>query len=82
MSTNHTQEHSAKLFYNRNNQAVRFPKGLELDADEVLIRKEGDHLIISPKPRSWDDYFERAQCLSSDFPNSIEDLSPQEREPL
>jgi antitoxin VapB len=41
----------ASLFRNGRNQAVRIPVEFELPGNEVLITKEGDRLIIEPKPR-------------------------------
>lgn len=40
---------TASLFRNGRNQAVRIPVEFELPGDEVIIRKEGDHLVIAPK---------------------------------
>ena len=73
---------TARLFRNGSNQAVRLPRDLEIDADEVLIRREGNNIVLTPKPRSWDDYFSRGQRLTADFPDTIEDPPPQAREPL
>jgi antitoxin VapB len=44
----------AKLFRNNRSQAVRIPAEFELPGDRVLIRREGDRLIIEPvaKPRN------------------------------
>ena len=38
------------VFQNGNSQAVRIPKNLRLDCKNVLIRREGDSLIIEPLP--------------------------------
>ncbi|MHB1532958.1 antitoxin [Acidithiobacillus sp.] len=77
---NRETERVARLFRNGRNQAVRLPKGFEINADEVLIRREGDTIILTPKPRSWDEYFRRARRMDEDFPDGIEDLLPQERD--
>jgi antitoxin VapB len=73
---------TARLFRNGVNQAVRLPRDFEIDADEVIIRRDGDNLILTPKPRSWDDYFSHARRLDPDFPNPCETCPPEEREPL
>jgi len=73
---------TARLFRNGSNQAVRLPRDLELDADEVIIRRDGDSLVLTPKPRTWDDYFSRARRLDPDFPDPQETRSPEERDPL
>ncbi|NEX22573.1 antitoxin [Thiorhodococcus mannitoliphagus] len=71
---------TARLFRNGSNQAVRLPRDLEIDADEVLIRREGNSIILTPKPRTWDDYFSKGQRLTEDFPESVDDSPPQTRE--
>ncbi|MEZ4299251.1 MAG: AbrB/MazE/SpoVT family DNA-binding domain-containing protein [Polyangiaceae bacterium] len=38
----------AKLFANGRSQAIRLPKELRLPGEEVLIRKEGQRLIVEP----------------------------------
>jgi antitoxin VapB len=73
---------TARLFRNGRNQAVRLPKEYELDAEEVYIQRDGEKLIITPKPRSWEAYFESGRRLSDDFPETIEDVPPQPREAL
>jgi antitoxin VapB len=46
-------ERRVKLFKNGRNQAVRIPREFELPGDEAIMRKDGDHLIITPaRPRS------------------------------
>jgi antitoxin VapB len=42
---------TVSLFRNRRNQALRIPREYELDADEAIIRKEGDRLIVEPVKR-------------------------------
>ena len=39
---------TAKLFRNGNSQAVRLPQEFRFPGDEVLIRKEGDAVILEP----------------------------------
>lgn len=41
---------SAKVFQQGNSQAVRLPKEFRLQEDEVFIRREGDTLVLIPKP--------------------------------
>ena len=42
----------AKLFRNNRSQAVRIPAEFEFKGSRVLIRKEGQRLIIEPDPRT------------------------------
>jgi antitoxin VapB len=45
-------EHIVRLFHNGTNQALNIPQEFELSTDEVVIRKEGDRLIIEPIKRA------------------------------
>ncbi len=48
------QEKSAKIFKNGRNQAIRLPKDFEFEGvDEVIIRREGKSLILTPVRPSW-----------------------------
>lgn len=40
-----------RLFRNGRNQALRIPRELELDADEAIVSRDGDRLIIEPVKR-------------------------------
>ena len=64
---------TAALFKSNRNQAVRIPKDLEFPAGvkEVIIRKVGKSLHLSPEESLWLDYF--AEPGVPDFP----DRSPQ-----
>jgi antitoxin VapB len=46
----HSDRH-VRLFRNGRNQAIRIPREFELDADEAIIRREGQRLVIEPVPR-------------------------------
>jgi antitoxin VapB len=37
-----------RLFRNGRNQAVRIPREFELEAKEVILRREGDRLVLEP----------------------------------
>ncbi|MGE3848211.1 MAG: PIN domain-containing protein [Gammaproteobacteria bacterium] len=41
-------ERHATLFRNGRSQAMRIPREMEMEGTEVLIRKEGDNLILTP----------------------------------
>jgi antitoxin VapB len=72
----------AKVFKTGRSQAVRIPKEYRFACDEVFIEKEAGRIILTPRPRTWREYFERAPRFGDDYPNDIEELPPQEREPL
>jgi antitoxin VapB len=53
----------AKLFQNGGSQAVRLPKEYRFeDQEEVLIRREGDRIILEPVDQ-WSESF--LACLGS-----------------
>jgi len=41
---------TAKVFMSNRSQAVRLPKEFQFATDEVLIRRVGDDVILSPRP--------------------------------
>jgi antitoxin VapB len=73
---------TAKVFVSGRSQAVRLPKAFRFDTDEVYIERRGEQLILTPKPKSWDDFFAKSRRLSTDFPDDIEDIAAEERETL
>jgi antitoxin VapB len=72
---------TAKVFVTNRSQAVRLPKEFQFSTDEVFIRKEGQDVILSPRPCDWLAYLESAPVASDAFLNGVEDLPVQEREP-
>ncbi len=73
---------TAKVFATGRSQAIRLPKAFRFDTDEVFIERKGGHVILTPKPKSWQQYFDEGKRFSADFPERIEDVSPEEREAL
>ena len=73
-------ERRIAIFHNGSNQAIRIPREFELDSTEVVIRKEGDSLILTPVRRnrllelvrSW-------EPLDEEWPETS-DPPPQERD--
>jgi len=71
---------TAKIFMNNRSQAVRLPKEFQFDAAEVFIRKEGNEVVLSARPRDWSDYLKNGPVGSDDFMSDVEDLPVQERD--
>jgi len=44
---------TAKIFTHGGSQAVRLPKAYRFEGKEVRIRKEGDAVILEPKPSEF-----------------------------
>ena len=71
--------HTAKVFVTGRSQAVRLPKAYRFKSKEVFIHKEGNRVILSEKPESWDDFFASPARVTEDFMAERVDLPPQER---
>ena len=72
-----TTERHIRIFRNGRNQAVRIPREFELDAEEAIIRKEDDRLVIEPvRKKSLLATLATLPTLDDDFPDIDKDLLP------
>jgi len=71
---------TVRIFMNNRSQAVRLPKEFQFDTREVYIRKEGDDVILSPRPADWSAYLADGPVASPGFMDDVEDLPAQERD--
>jgi antitoxin VapB len=73
----------AKIFMNGRSQAVRLPLEFRFDCKEVYIEKQGDAVILGPKPDNlaerWRDFFENTEPFPEDFLVDRGGAPPQER---
>ena len=69
---------TARVFLNNRSQAVRLPKEFQFSTSEVFIRKEGDDVILSPRPSDWSALVS-GPFASKEFMEGVEDLPLQER---
>ncbi|MBW1887761.1 MAG: AbrB/MazE/SpoVT family DNA-binding domain-containing protein [Deltaproteobacteria bacterium] len=77
-----SQQH-VRLFRNGRNQAVRIPKGFEMDCDEAIIRKEGNRLVLEPVKKSGLlSVLAELKPLDDVFPDVDEALLPLDDVPL
>ncbi len=72
-------DRTAKIFLNNRNQAVRLPKDFQFKVKEVFIRKDGEDVVLSPHPSSWDSYLASGPVAPADFMVDVGDLPVQER---
>lgn len=70
---------TAKIFMNNRSQAVRLPKDFQFTTTEVFIRKQGNDVVLSPRPADWSAYL-AGPGASEEFMDGVEDLPVQERE--
>ena len=61
-----TTRKRAKLFTHGGSQAVRLPKEFRFEGKEVLIRKEGDAVVLSPVERDWAAFWDKIDRLRGD----------------
>jgi antitoxin VapB len=72
-------QRTAKIFMNNRSQAVRIPREFQFSTSEVYIRKEGEDLILSPRPKDWSALFAGPHA-SPDFMEGYEDLPAEDIE--
>lgn len=73
----------AKIFENGRSQAVRLPKEFRFDANEVLIQRLGDVVLLAPKDAAWNVFLEGINGFTDDFfEGGREQTAQQERESL
>jgi antitoxin VapB len=71
---------TAKLFMNGRSQAVRLPAEFRFAGREVYVERQGDAVILTPKPPGWDDFFSRPSEVPADFLAHRDDSVPEGRE--
>ena len=73
----------ARLFRNGRNQAVRIPRALELETDEVIIYREDHRLVMEPVERrpSLAQVLSRLEPLAEDF-GDLDDPPTRPEDPL
>jgi len=65
-------DHTGKVFMTGRSQAVRLPKAVRFDCEEVSIERDGERLILTPRRKqqrikSWAEFVKYAPRLSDDF---------------
>ena len=70
---------TAKIFMNNRSQAVRLPKDFQFKTQEVFIRKVGDEVVLSPRPKDWSALLPPEAAASKEFMTNVEKLPVQER---
>lgn len=73
-------EKTAKVFTENGSQAVQLPDEFRFSTSEVFIRKQGDGVILSARPKDFPEYLATAPVASADYMDDVEDLPLQERE--
>lgn len=72
---------TARVGWNNRSQTVtmplefRFPQSVR----EVFIRREGESVVLTPRPADWSGFFDSGLTASADFMAEVERLPIQER---
>jgi antitoxin VapB len=79
-----SEARKVSLFRNGRNKALRIPVEFEPDADEVIIEKQGEQLILTPvhSDDSWLDLLRKQPPLGPEdqFPDVSDDELPEQRD--
>jgi antitoxin VapB len=71
---------TARIFKSGRSQALRLPKAFHFSTQEVYIEKDGDKVILQPKPSvTWDSFFDSGPCPDFELDRS-DNNPPRERE--
>ena len=73
---------TAKLFKNGQSQAVRLPKEFRFEGNRVLIKKEGNIVILIPEKKTWDPLIKSLEKFSDDFMSERTQPETQKREEM
>lgn len=70
-------ERHVRFFRNGRNQAIRIPREFEMDAEEAIIRREDDRLVIEPiRKMGLLATLSTLRALDEDFPDIDAGLLP------
>jgi antitoxin VapB len=72
---------TARVGWNNRSQTVTMPLDFRFadSVHEVFIRREGESVILTPRPNDWAGFFASGQKASTDFMVDVKPLPVQER---
>ncbi len=72
---------TARVGWNNRSQTVTMPLEFRFpDADrEVFIRRDGESVVLTPRPSDWSGFFASGLTASADFMADADRLPVQER---
>ena len=74
---------TAKIFENGRSQAVRLPQKYRFNADEVVIQRLGDAVLLVPKVSMWNTFLDGVNSFTEDiFENGRDQGGQEERDSL
>lgn len=69
---------TAKVFKDREGQAVRLPAEFEIPGEDVYIQQQGDAIILLPRAKSWQPLLDSLHEFDKDL--NLERNQPQEQQ--
>ena len=72
-------QRTAKIFMSNRSQAIRLPREFQFTTSEVFIRKQGDDVILSPRPIDWSAYLTSGPTALDEYMNGVEGWPIRER---
>jgi antitoxin VapB len=77
-----TAQPTARIGWNNRVQTVTIPVDFRFpdSVREVFIRRDGESVILTPRPADWSDFFASDLKVSDDFMVNVKPLPAQERE--
>ena len=74
---------TAKIFENGRSHAVRLPQKYRFNADEVVIQRLGDAVLLVPKESLWNTFMDGVNSFTEDiFENGRDQGGQEERDSL
>ena len=74
---------TAKIFENGRSQAVCLPQKYRFNADEVVIQRLGDAVLLVPKESLWNTFMDGVNSFTEDiFENGRDQGGQEERDSL
>ena len=74
---------TATIFENGRSQAVRLPQKYRFNADEVVIQRLGDAVLLVPKESLWNTFMDGVNSFTEDiFENGRDQGGQEERDSL
>lgn len=68
---------TAKVFEDGGSQAVHLPEKFRFDADEVMVQKLGDAVLLAPKSSAWNVFMDGLEGFTDDIFDGGRDQSVQ-----
>ena len=72
---------TARVGWNNRSQTVTMPLEFRFpdSVREVFIRREGESVVLTPRPADWSSFFASGLTVSADFMAEAERMPVQER---